>query len=103
MRPAIYSLVALGLSLLAVRPAAAQPSGPNGNLPMRADLLQQRLQNDPFEIVEVEKTSGGVMDTAKVTLRFADGLTVRIGPLCSIGAEAGAPRRHQRPDRKSVV
>jgi len=75
MKSVLYAPLALGLSLFAARPAAAQPSGPNGNLPMRADLLQQRLQNDPFEIVEVEKTSGGVMDTAKVTLRFADGFT----------------------------
>ncbi|MDX2171211.1 MAG: hypothetical protein SF182_29350 [Deltaproteobacteria bacterium] len=50
--------------------AAAQPSGPDGNLPLPAPQLQQRLQRDDFEIDDVEKTQGGIMTTAKLELDF---------------------------------
>ncbi len=76
MSPLNRLLLALGVSSIAVASsAAAQPSGPSGNLPLRADLLERRLRDDAFQIVEVGKTSGGIMDTAKVTLRFNDGFT----------------------------
>lgn len=56
--------------------AAAQPSGPHGNIPLPAAELQRRLQNDPFAIVAVGSTSGGIMETEKLTLQFADGVRV---------------------------
>ena len=64
------------LPLLLPRPSAAQPSGPDGNIPLPAPELQRRLQNDPFQIVEVGKTHGGIMTTEKLTLQFADGTKV---------------------------
>jgi hypothetical protein len=77
MRSLIRALLALALTFGTTLSAAAQPSGPDGNLPLRADLLERRLRDDPFQIVEVGKTSGGIMDTAKVTLRFDDGFTAK--------------------------
>lgn len=53
--------------------AAAQPSGAGANLPLPAPELQRRLQNDPFAIVGVGSTRGGIMETEKLTLQFADG------------------------------
>lgn len=62
------------LPLLAVAATAtAQPSGPGGNLPLPAPALQRRLQNDPFEVVATEATTGGIMKTQKLTLAFPDG------------------------------
>ena len=71
--------VAIGLLLLALAvQAGAQPSGPNGNIPLPAPELQRRLQNDPFEVVDVEETKGGIMKTQKLTLAFADGRRIDV-------------------------
>lgn len=56
---------------------SAQPSGPKGNIPLPAPELQRRMQNDPFEVVDVGTTHGGIMETEKVTLQFADGVRVQ--------------------------
>jgi hypothetical protein len=64
--------------LLAAAPAAAQPSGPEGNIPLPAPELQRRLQNDSFEVVDVEETEGGIMETQKLTLQFADGQRIDV-------------------------
>jgi hypothetical protein len=55
---------------LLARAAAAQPAGPDGNLPLPAPELQRRMQYDDFTIDDVEETSGGIMTTAKVELDF---------------------------------
>ena len=66
----------LALALLVESPSAAQPSGPDGNIPLPAAELQRRMQNDPFEIVAVAETHGGIMTTQKVTMAFADATRV---------------------------
>ena len=71
-------MLALALLVCAARPTLAQPSGPDGNIPLPAPELQRRLQNDPFEIVAVGKTKGGIMATEKLTLAFADGERVEV-------------------------
>jgi hypothetical protein len=50
--------------------AAAQPSGPNGNLPMPAPQMEERLQNEDFTISAVEAAGGGIMGAKKLTLVF---------------------------------
>jgi hypothetical protein len=67
----------LAVAALIARPAAAQPSGPDGNLPMPAPELQRRMQNEPFEVVDVGQTHGGIMTTEKVTMVFPDGTKVK--------------------------
>jgi hypothetical protein len=71
-------ILALALLTCGARPALAQPSGPDGNIPLPAAELQRRLQNDPFEIVAVGTTHGGITKTAKLTLAFADGQRVEV-------------------------
>ena len=67
----------LAVAAMIARSAAAQPSGPDGNLPLPAPELQRRMQNEPFEIVAVGKTHGGIMTTEKVTMAFPDGTKVK--------------------------
>jgi hypothetical protein len=57
--------------LLIATVAGAQPSGPDGNIPIPAPELQRRLQQDNFEIDEVGETHGGIMTTAKLELDFS--------------------------------
>jgi hypothetical protein len=73
-----HRTLAAALLVCAARGALAQPSGPDGNIPLPAPELQRRLQNDPFEIVAVGKTKGGIMTTEKLTLAFADGERVEV-------------------------
>jgi len=64
--------------LLAAAVAGAQPSGPDGNIPLPAPQLEQRLLVEPFQVVEVGKTSGGMMTTEKLTLLFPnDGMRIK--------------------------
>jgi hypothetical protein len=51
---------------------AAQPSGPNANIPMPPETLRRRMQDDPFEITAVAPAGGGVMGASKITMRFLD-------------------------------
>ena len=67
---------ALSSTLAAV--VAAQPSGPNGNLPLHPDKLRQRLQDDDFEIAEVKAAGGGVMGAKKLRLLFSDGFATEV-------------------------
>jgi len=56
--------------------AVAQPSGPNGNLPMPPEPLRKRLQDDRFYIVKESRANGGIMGAEKLTLTFpSDGFT----------------------------
>ncbi len=66
------------LFALAAQPSRGQPSGPNGNIPLPAPELQRRLEREPFNIVDVGHTHGGIMTTEKLTLAFADGTRVDV-------------------------
>jgi hypothetical protein len=60
-------------------PSSAQPSGPNGNLPVPPEILQRRLEHEPFEITAVEETKGGVMGAQKLAVVFpSDGFTTNV-------------------------
>lgn len=58
------------LVLLLAGTGLAQPSGPDGNLPLPAADVQRRLEREPFTIAAVGDTEGGIMDTARLTLDF---------------------------------
>ena len=60
-------------ALLAAATAAAQPSGPQGNLPLPPAQMLQRLQRDEFQIVSAKGAGGGVRGAEKVELAYADG------------------------------
>jgi len=65
-------------ALLLASASAAQPSGPEGNLPLPPDALEHRLQYGRFEITAVGDTHGrgilsrALMDVHKLTLVFPE-------------------------------
>jgi hypothetical protein len=75
MKPLIVASAWIAFSFLLAAASAAQPSGPNGNLPLPPDTLRRRLQDDAFEIVAAKDAGSGVMGSYKLTLRFPDGST----------------------------
>ena len=90
------SLAAVAIVLAHAAPLAAQPSGPDGNLPLPAPEIERRLRDDPFTIAAVKETTGGIMTTYKLTLVFADGQ--RIDAKWKAAADGGegwnnSPRR----------
>lgn len=67
------------VSLTIATAISAQPSGPNGNLPLPPEELRRRLEHDPFEITAVEETKGGVMGAQKLAVVFPpDGFTTNV-------------------------
>ncbi len=66
------------LAMLVGAASAAQPNGPDGNLPLPPNRLAHRLQHDAFEITKADDTSGRgiisreLMDVRKLTLVFPD-------------------------------
>jgi hypothetical protein len=74
----LLRILLIATAALIAHDVAAQPSGPDGNIPLPAPVLEQRLLNDPFQVVAVGKTSGGIMTTEKVTLLFpSDGMRIK--------------------------
>jgi hypothetical protein len=71
MNRAVRLLLMAGLCIGSLR-VAAQPSGPNGNIPLSPETLRRRMQDDPFEITAVAAAGGGVMGASKITMRFLD-------------------------------
>jgi hypothetical protein len=71
-------VAAYALSSTLAGVVVAQPSGPNGNLPLPPDTLRQRLQDDDFEIADVKGAGGGVMGAKKLRLVFNDGFTTEV-------------------------
>lgn len=71
MIPRSLAAVLCAAALAGAATAVAQPAGPDGNIPIAAPQLLRRLQQDNFEIDEVEDTHGGIMTTAKLELDFS--------------------------------
>ncbi len=65
------ALLTAAAAVLVAATAVAQPPDPGGNIPLPAPQLQQRLQHEPFAIVAVDDTEGGIMFTSRLELAFA--------------------------------
>jgi hypothetical protein len=63
--------VAAVASTILAGAAPAQPSGPNGNLPLSAVQMEERLKNEDFTISAVDEAGGGIMGAKKLKLVFA--------------------------------
>lgn len=59
-----------GMVMVGAAVAAAQPSGPDGNLPIPAERMEQRLEQEEFTIASAEPAGGGIMGAKKLELVF---------------------------------
>ena len=64
--------VSAGLAVLLATSVQAQPSGENGNIPVKPKKLEKLLRREPFEIREVKGAGGGVTGAKKLTIFYPD-------------------------------